>query len=292
MGYTKEVFLGNKTMPLRRFKLDWLNKNPSICMIAKRGSGKSWVCRDILRQFSDIPGGLIISPTDEMSSFYGKFFPELYIHYTYESKIIERLLYRQRIMIQKKKEKKEKGKKIDVRSFLLMDDCLSSKTSWMKDQPIQEMFFNGRHYKIMFILTMQFPLGITPELRSNFDFVFLLAEDFISNQKRLYDHYAGMFPDFISFKQVFQQVTADYGAMVIVNRGAHEDFLDKVFWYRATNTDIKKMGNRQFRTYADNNYNKNWANEKWNKFDVDKFVEQGKAKSRPFISVSKEGFID
>ena len=85
-----------------------------------------------------------------------------------------------------------------------MDDCLGSKHAWAKDKPILEMFYNGRHFQITFILTMQFPLGIGPELRSNFDYVFLLADDFVSNQKRIYDHYAGMFPNFESFRRVFR----------------------------------------------------------------------------------------
>ena len=50
-------------------------------------------------------------------------------------------------------------------------------------------------------------MGIPPEMRSNFDYIFLLAEDFISNRKRLYEHYAGMFPNFDIFQQVFTEVT-------------------------------------------------------------------------------------
>ena len=33
-----------------------------------------------------------------------------------------------------------------------MDDCLSKRGTWMKDQPITELLFNGRHYEIMYIL--------------------------------------------------------------------------------------------------------------------------------------------
>ena len=86
------------------------------------------------------------------------------------------------------------GKIIDPRTYIVMDDCLSSKGSWMRDKPILELLFNGRHYEIMYILTMQFPLGIPPDLRVNFDYIFLMAEDTLSNLKRIFDHYAGCFP--------------------------------------------------------------------------------------------------
>ena len=35
----------------------------------------------------------------------------------------------------------------------------------------------GRHYNILFIITMQYPLGIPPALRTNLDYVFLFREN-------------------------------------------------------------------------------------------------------------------
>ena len=270
MSGVRDVMIGgDKKLQIREFKLDSMVENPAIVMIAKRASGKSWICRDILRNFKDIPVGLIIAPTEKMSDppFYSDFFPDSYIHYQYKSEIIERMLYRQDVMIEKQKEKAKEGKILDPRGFILMDDCLSKKSSWMKDQPIMELLFNGRHYRLMYILTMQFPLGITPELRCNFDYIFLLAEDFYSNLKRLFDHYAGMFPTFDSFRTVFNVVTQDFGCMVIVNRGARSSFTDKIFWFKASNQNIGMIGCKQFIEYHNNNYDDLWK-KKNKKFDI------------------------
>ena len=158
-------------LPIQTFSLKNFVEHPAIVMIAKRGSGKSWVVRAILNHFKNIPVGLIIAPTDRMSCFYGKFFPDTYIFYKYDSEIIERVLARQTAIIDKQKKKKN----IDTRCFVIMDDCLGQKGSWVRDEPIQELLFNGRHYHVMYILTMQFPLGITPELRSQFDYIFFLV---------------------------------------------------------------------------------------------------------------------
>jgi hypothetical protein len=261
------------SLKIREFSLNWMCTNPSICMIAKRGSGKSWVVRSILKHFRDIPGGVIISPTDKMSGFYNKFFPDVYIHHEYQSDILKRMFFRQTKLIETSKEKIKKGKKVDPRAILVMDDCLSSKGAWMKDDFIREIFMNGRHFFIMYILTMQFPLGITPELRSNFDYIFLLADDFISNQKRLYDHYAGMFPNFDSFRQVFINLTGDFGSMVIVNRGNRSHILDKVFWFKSDNEEISSIGCKQFQKFHSNNYNKDWRTAKDNeRIDIEEFV--------------------
>jgi len=277
-------------LPIKGFSFNQFVSDPAIVMVAKRGSGKSWVVRAILNHFKDIPAGLVISPTDRMSHFYSDFLADTYIFYNYKSDIIERVLSRQRMIIDKASAKEKEGKKVDPRAFVVMDDCLGQKGSWVRDQPIQELLFNGRHYKIMYILTMQFPLGITPELRANFDYVFLLAEDYISNLKRIYDHYAGVFPSFDSFRQVFNQLTADYGAMVLVNRGVRKSLFEKVFHYKAPNLttlneEEAEIGCKQYNKFHQKNYDNKWR-EKKELFNVDEFLLR-KKKTKGLVLVDK-----
>jgi hypothetical protein len=283
---------GNK-LPVRQFKLSDMVENPAIIMIAKRGSGKSWVVRAIMHHFRSIPCGIIIAPTDRMNPFYNIFFPDSYIHYAYKTETIQKLLSRQTEIIEKAEKRKRNGKRpLDARTYIVMDDCLSSKGTWMRDQPIQELLYNGRHYKIMYILTMQYPLGITPELRTNFDYIFLLKEEYISNQKKLFDHYAGMFPNLDAFRQVFNSLVQDNGCMVIDNRRKANNSLERLFWYRAPDlTGVKvNMGCSQFRKYHDNNYNKNWRTERRD-FDFGSFCTNLK-KSKSVIEVAKEEVDD
>ena len=88
--------------------------------------------------------------------------------------------------------------KIDPRAFLILDDCLYD-NSWVRDKNIRALFMNGRHYHMMFIITMQYALGIPPNLRTNIDYVFILRENYQSNRKRLYENFAGMFKTFDLF---------------------------------------------------------------------------------------------
>jgi hypothetical protein len=294
MASIKDVTMrdGNK-LPIRQFKLTDMVINPAIIMIAKRGSGKSWIVRAIMHNFRNIPCGIVIAPTDRMNPFYNVFFPDTYIHYAYKTETIQKLLQRQLDIIEKaEKRKKNGGKPIDARTYIIMDDCLSTKGSWMRDEPIQKLLFDGRHYQIMYILTMQYPLGITPELRTNFDYIFLLKEDFISNQKKLFDHYAGMFPNLDSFRQVFAELVQDNGCMVIDNRRKAQNSLERLFWYRAPDlTGVTvNMGCNQFRKYHEKNYNKNWKNNKKD-FDFGEFCNTIK-KSKSIIQVEKEEVDD
>lgn len=261
---TGKITLEGRELKIKNIDISKLCKNPSIVMVAKRGSGKSWVIRSLLKEFDrqGMPGGVIISKTERLSPFYGKFYPDLFIHDEYNVDIIEKLLYRQRLMKKKKKQKKKIGKKIDPRCFLVMDDCMSEKSKWNKEQTTFEVLFNGRHYEITYILTLQDPMGIPPDIRGNIDYAFLLASDNETNMRKLHQHYAGMFPNYYAFKSVFEQLTSDFGCMVIANRGPRVDFTDKVLRYKAKKEDNKIIGSKQLIKFHKLNYDKHWEEKK------------------------------
>ena len=99
----------------------------------------------------------------------------------HQESIISNFMKRQK---QLKKRIRSGESNIDNRAFLILDDCLYD-NQWKKDKRIREIFMNGRHWNIMFILIMQYALGVPPNLRSNIDWVFILRENIVSNRKRL-----------------------------------------------------------------------------------------------------------
>ena len=113
---------------------------------------------------------------------------------------------------------------------------------------------NGRHYKLLFILTMQFALGIPPNLRTNIDYVFILRENYVSNRKRLYEHYAGMFPTFEMFCQVMDRCTENYECLVINNNSKSNKLQDQVYWYKAEAHPDFKIGGPGYWEFNDKNF--------------------------------------
>jgi hypothetical protein len=256
---TKNVKFGTSHLAIKRFEITDICEHATIGMIAKRASGKSYLTREIMYHKKSIPAAIAISRTEKLNKFYSDFIPDSYIYSEYDSDILSKIYERQSIMNEENKIRKDKGKpEKDDRVMIIMDDCMSSKGTWLKDPNILELFFNGRHHHLSFILTMQFSLGIPPELRSNFDYIFLLAEDITSNRKRLYDHYAGMFPTFDIFQQVFSEITADYGCMVINNRIHSTNITDKVFWYKAKPVPDFSIGSNKYKSFHKSSYDKEW----------------------------------
>lgn len=240
-------------LDLKRFDMKSISfkpnesKGPVIVLIGRRDTGKSFLVRDLLYYHQDIPIGTVISGTEEGNGFYGKMVPKLFIHNEYNTAIIENILKRQRGVLKQVKKEMETFKRstIDPRTFVILDDCLYDNT-WARDKMMRLLFMNGRHWKVMLLITMQYPLGIPPTLRTNIDYVFILREPYIANRKRIYENYAGMFPTFESFCQVMDQCTENFECLVINNNSKSNKLQDQVFWYKADAHNDFRLGSKEF----------------------------------------------
>lgn len=240
-------------LELKRFDMKSISfkanesKGPVVVLVGRRDTGKSFLVKDLLYYHQDIPIGTVISGTEEGNGFYGKLVPKLFIHNEYNTAIIENILKRQRQVLKQIKKEMEQFKRstIDPRTFVIMDDCLYDNT-WAREKLMRLLFLNGRHWKVMLIITMQYPLGIPPTLRTNIDFVFILREPYIANRKRIYENYAGMFPTFESFCQVMDQCTENFECLVINNNSKSNKLQDQVFWYKADAHNDFRLGSKEF----------------------------------------------
>ncbi len=241
------------TLELKKFDMKSIqfkpneNKGPVVVLVGRRDTGKSFLVRDLLYYQQEIPIGTVISGTEEGNGFYGKMVPRLFIHNEYNSAIIENILKRQRTVLKQVKKEMETYKRttIDPRAFVILDDCLYDNT-WSRDKLMRLLFMNGRHWKVMLVITMQYPLGIPPTLRTNIDYVFILRENYIANRKRIYENYAGMFPTFEAFCQVMDQCTENYECLVINNNAKSNKLSDQVFYYKAEPHGDFRLGSKEF----------------------------------------------
>ena len=164
------------------------------------------------------------------------------------------VLKRQRMVLKKIKSEFHKTgqSNIDPSAFLILDDCLYD-NSWVRSKHVRSLFMNGRHYKLLFVITMQYALGIPPNLRTNVDYVFLLRENIVQNRRRLYDSFAGMFPSFDMFCQVMDQCTENFECLVINNNAKSNKLTDQVFWYKADSHDDFRLCSQDHWQYSASN---------------------------------------
>jgi hypothetical protein len=235
---------------LRKFDMRQIKDDRTVVLIGKRDTGKSFLTRDILYYHSDIPIGTVISPTNSANRFYSQIVPSMFIYDEYNPEIISRVMKRQTKMI--KRINRGEGD-LDPRMYVIMDDCLYD-NSWQKDKNIRSIFMNGRHYKILFLLTMQYAMGIPPNLRTNIDYIFILRENILKNRQRIYEQYAGMFPTFEMFCATMDQCTENFECLVIHNGSKSNKIEDQVFWYKADDHPNFRMGSEKIWDFCRQNY--------------------------------------
>lgn len=272
-------------LQLKMFDIKSITDDSVVVFIGKRRTGKSFLVRDLLYHHRDIPIGTLISATEPANQFYSRMIPSLFIHDEYTPGIVDNVVKRQKLIIKKiNKIKASTGHcRIDPRAFLILDDCLFN-NSWVRDKNIISIFLNGRHYKMLFLITMQYALGIPPSLRTNLDYVFILRENNMSNRRRIYENYAGMIPSWDMFNQIMDQCTENYECLVLKVNAQSNKLEDQIFWYKAEKHDEFKIGAREFWAIHDEQCNKSDEEEGEDElFDV---RTVGKKKG-PVINVKK-----
>ena len=226
---------------LRKFNMKDIPQDAVAIFIGRRRTGKSTLVKDLLFHHQNMPLGTVISGTEESNGFFKKMIPPIFIHGEYNAVILANFVKRQKLVMQKIMQEQDAGRvsKLDPRSFLILDDCMYD-DSWTHDKNIRYLFMNGRWLKVFFLITMQFPLGIQPSLRTNVDYVFILREPYMSNRKRIFENYGSAFPSFEFFCQIMDQCTQNYECLVINNNTQSNKLEDAIFWYKAEmHTDFK-----------------------------------------------------
>lgn len=216
---------------IKKFNMSKVPDNKIMIFIGKRGTGKSVLITDYLYHHRNFPICTVVSPTDSFNNTYSPHVPALFIHDKYTPELLENIMDRQKKICRQCLHNPD-YKSVDPRTLVIFDDCLADGKQWTQDENVKWIFMNGRHVKMTFMLALQYCMGIPPNLRTNVDYIFICKEPKITNQKRLYEQFAGMFPSFEFFRETLNKCTKDYGCLVIDNASNSDRLEDQVFWYR------------------------------------------------------------
>lgn len=243
---------------IERFDPSKICVTATIAIIAPRGSGKSYLCRDLINQMRYYPAVCVICPSDKSGSFYNQHIPDSYIYYEFNDKVIEKIIQRQTKVIAKLSDPKYKGKKIDPRLLLVLDDVQSSCGDLKKSKPFNDIFTKGRHMGITLIVVIQDSMGLAPSQRSNLDYVFAYSARSGGEIKKLYEHYFNDVGSNIKeFKEILRRATENRSCLVAqkVNPPGY-------FFYPPQLVEGEiKIGNSQFKNFHKSKYRENWEKE-------------------------------
>lgn len=189
-----------------------------------RNTGKTTLIASLLYAKKHIiPVGIAMSGTEDSNHFYRSVFPSTFVFNNYDEAQVEKFIKRQKIA---------KDHLENPWAVIILDDCTDDPALFRK--PLQNgMYKRGRHWKMWYILSLQYGMDVRPVIRTNVDGVFILREPNMRNRKVMYENYASVIPDFKLFCDILDQITNDYTALYIHNATRSNDWRDCVFWYKA-----------------------------------------------------------
>jgi hypothetical protein len=185
-----------------------------IFIIGKSNSGKSTLIKSLFYHKSNIfPVAMVMSGTESETGFYKQFIPNAYIYDEYDNDVLTEFVVRQ------------KG----ARQFsfnnpwavLIVDDCMDDPSVFNKP-PQPALFKNGRHWKMLYVISLQYALDVRPHIRSNIDGVFIFRESNAAIRKKLYENYAGIIPNFSLFEKIMDAITEHYTCLLYTSDAADD----------------------------------------------------------------------
>lgn len=225
----------NQTFHIKELNLDTIApstkdyKNPDkggskIVVVGKAGTGKSTLISSIMYAKKHIfPTALVMSGSEDSNGFYSNFVPKTFIHNSYDENVIKNFIRRQKLA---------KEHLSNAWSILLLDDCTDDIK--VLNTPLQHALYKkGRHWRMLYILSLQYAMDVKPAIRTNVDGIFILREPILKNRRSLWENYCSIIPDFTTFCTLMDVLTDDYTSMYVNGQCHTNNWVDAVFFYKA-----------------------------------------------------------
>ena len=207
-----------------KFQDPTYNGGCKIVVVGKPGTGKSTLIKALLYSKKHIfPVGVAMSGSEDTNHAYQEIMPSTFIFNSYNSEKVKDIIKRQKLAHKHLK---------NPWCVLILDDCTDDPRIFNK--PLQQALYKkGRHWKILYILSLQYAMDVKPVIRTNVDGIFILREPLLKNRESLYKNYASIIPDFSTFCDLMNQLTQDYHALYIHGATTTNRWQDCVFYWKA-----------------------------------------------------------
>lgn len=223
-----------------------------LVIIGKPKSGKSNLIRALMYYKKHlIPAAMVMCSTEDVNGDYKRYLPDTFLFNEYDEDKIQEYINRQKLSVKHLP---------NPWSLLLLDDCTDDPAAFRK--PIQHQLYKyGRHWQMLYIVSLQYALDIKPSIRTSVDGVFIFRDPNLKNRRSLYENYASVIPDFQTFCDLMDAITEQYTALYIHNMSETNNWQDCVFYYKAP--DMSKVtfrfGSNDYWNFHNQRYNNEYV---------------------------------
>ncbi len=208
----------------------WTEKGGArYVVVGAPGKGKSWIIRSLMFSKSHfIPVCSVVSENEDVNHNFKQHVPDLFIFTENTPEVAEKVIRRQRIACS------QLANANPLMTFVA-DDCMNDKKVFKHKHHVG-LFKISRQLKVMYILSCQYMLDLSTELRNALTGAFICREDKLEVVEKLYKVYGGQIPSLQIFKDLLSDITTDNCCIYIDFSTTTDNWLDNVYWFRAFDT--------------------------------------------------------
>ncbi len=142
------------------FQLDMIGPDYTMGFFGKRREGKSFCMRWILYHLRTKIPRIFVFTNTKLNYFWQEFVPKKYIFSGYSPGVMAQIQANQTEIVEWIHAHPEEGKKINPYVVIVLEDCMSQDLHHIEQ--LKDIFFNGRHLKLMLLISLQYARGIPP----------------------------------------------------------------------------------------------------------------------------------
>ena len=198
-----------------------------VCVfVGRTNTGKTLLIRDIMaHKCRTFKKALIMTGSATSANDFSRHVPNTFVYDGFREDVLERAIDKQ-----DRDQKQGKCKKL----LIVLDDLAYLATHIKNCEVVKRIIYNGRHYNVLLLLSMQYCKLFPPDFRSNINYVFCTFEKNPANRRHVFEAFNNVFNDFESFDRCMCALTPNYRAMVLDNFSSKSMAVaDNVFWYKA-----------------------------------------------------------
>lgn len=252
---------------LEQFNIDWIfqNRDPLrrdeiepekfIVLYGKRGTGKTWAMRNILyHAIPYCPQGFVVTNTP-YNGYWQKYFPAKAVWKEFDPDKLRAFIDLRKKYVQDWVAREERGEYVEnPYAVLILEDCISS-TNLRHAEALWYLAANGRHLKMLVMISTQYPKGVGPIMRTNADYICVFFQATLYDKETILENYfstwLGLYPrkqlvNWLDTRTQFDESTMQRQVIVLDNMRQTAEVSAKTFTYNFVDPGPFKFGSLEF----------------------------------------------
>lgn len=223
---------------IKGFNPDEMKTDGAMIILGKRRTGKSHLCMDLMSHIGDRYSTAVVLTGTKFNGYWQDIVPEEYIHSGFQESVLTTCMKSQKQVVRKCRSENpdlHKRRECECNMVVILDD-VASEEHLQRSLVLGALYTKGRHYYITPIVMSQYAYAISPAIRSNIDYAFIMHQ----TQRRSKDAIGDEWMSQVRRREaadIMSKHTPGYQVLVIDNSEATDDLGEVLSIYTAADED-------------------------------------------------------